>query len=115
MLNEIMDRFSLWHYEDNDGEEEDGDSNFRGEAGDKEVNFLLNIVTYKPQTMEDVQEICDRFLDGDAVILYFEQTDEKCVERIVDFLSGAIYSQNGNILKISNRIYAISPADVRLF
>ena len=31
---------------------------------------------------------------------------------IVDFLSGAIYSQMGNILKISEHIYAISPEDV---
>lgn len=49
------------------------------------------------------------------MILYFEQAEEKDKERIVDFLSGAIYSQNGNILKISNHIYAISPENVGLF
>ncbi|EGB17837.1 cell division protein SepF [[Clostridium] symbiosum] len=112
MLNKIMDCFNLWRYGDNDGNWEDEDGFFGSVT---EGDFLLNIVTYKPQTMDDVQEICDRFLDGDAVILYFEQAEEKDKERIVDFLSGAIYSQNGNILKISNHIYAISPENVGLF
>ena len=44
-----------------------------------------------------------------------EQADGKNEERIVDFLSGAIYSQKGNIQKIANHIYAISPEDVGLF
>ena len=112
MLNKIMDCFNLWRYGDNDGNWEDEDGFFGSVT---EGDFLLNIVTYKPQTMDDVQEICDRFLDGDAVILYFEQAEEKDKERIVNFLSGAIYSQNGNILKISNHIYAISPENVGLF
>ena len=75
----------------------------------------MNIVTYKPQTMDDVQEICNRFLDGDAVILSLEQADEKMRSGLWIFLSGAIYSQKGNIQKISNHIYAISPEDVGLF
>ena len=114
MLSEIMDRLNLWHYEDEDDREEG--AFFGGNGMEKnEESFLLNIVTYKPQTMDDVQEICDRFLDGDAVILSLEQAEGKNEERIVDFLSGAIYSQNGNILKISEHIYAISPEDVGIF
>lgn len=115
MMSEIMDRFNLWRYGDNDDDKEDEDGFFGSGMENDEGNILLNIVTYKPQTMDDVQEICDRFLDGDAVILFFERADGKSEERIVDFLSGAIYSQNGNILKISNHIYAISPEDVGLF
>ena len=49
------------------------------------------------------------------MILSLEQAEGKNEERIVDFLSGAIYSQNGNILKISEHIYAISPEDVGIF
>lgn len=97
MLNEIVGRFNLGPYEED------------------ETDLFFNIFTYKPQKMDDVQEICDKFLNGDAVILHFEQTGGSCEERIMDFLAGAIYSQNGNILKISNHIYAISPADVGLF
>lgn len=116
MLSEIMDRLNLWHYEDEDEDDREEGSFFWGNGMEKnEGNFLLNIVTYKPQTMDDVQEICDRFLGGDAVILSLEQADGKDEERIVDFLSGAIYSQKGNIQKISNHIYAISPEDVGLF
>ena len=114
MMSEIMDRLNLWHYEDDDDREE-GAGLFENGMEKNEGKFLLNIVTYKPQTMDDVQEICDRFLDGDAVILSLEQADGKNEERIVDFLSGAIYSQKGNIQKISNHIYAISPEDVGLF
>ena len=113
MLSKIMDHLNLWHYEDADDREERAGL-FGNRTEENEGNFLLNIVTYKPRTMDDVQEICERFLDGDAVILSLEQAEGKNEERIVDFLSGAIYSQNGNILKISEHIYAISPEDVGL-
>ena len=90
---------NLWHYEDEDEDDREEGSFFWGNGMEKnEGNFLLNIVTYKPQTMDDVQEICDRFLDGDAVILSLEQADGKDEERIVDFLSGAIYSQRYPII-----------------
>ena len=114
MLSEIMDRLNLRHYED-ESDREEGVGFFGNGREENEGNFLFHIVTYKPQTMDDVQEICDRFLEGDAVILSFEQADGINEERIVDFLSGAIYSQNGTILKICNHIYAISPEDVGLF
>ena len=53
MLNKIMDCFNLWRYGDNDGNWEDEDGFFGSVT---EGDFLLNIVTYKPQTMDDVQE-----------------------------------------------------------
>ena len=49
MLNKIMDCFNLWRYEDNDGNWEDEDGFFGSVT---EGDFLLNIVTYKPQTMD---------------------------------------------------------------
>lgn len=52
MLNKIMDCFNLWRYGDNDGNWEDEDGFFGSVT---EGDFLLNIVTYKPQTMDDVQ------------------------------------------------------------
>ena len=75
-MSEIIDRLNLWHYEDDDDREE-GAGLFENGMEKNEGKFLLNIVTYKPQTMDDVQEICDRFLDGDAVILSLEQADGK--------------------------------------
>lgn len=87
MLSEIMDRLNLWHYEDEDDREEG--AFFGGNGMEKnEESFLLNIVTYKPQTMDDVQEICDRFLDGDAVILSLEQADGKMRSGLWIFYQG---------------------------
>ncbi|MFR1086071.1 MAG: cell division protein SepF [Bacteroides cellulosilyticus] len=87
MLSEIMDRLNLWHYEDADDREERAGL-FGNRMEENEGNFLLNIVTYKPRTMDDVQEICERFLDGDAVILSLEQAEGKNEERIVIFYQG---------------------------
>ena len=54
MLSEIMDRLNLWHYEDADDREERAGL-FGNRMEENEGNFLLNIVTYKPRTMDDVQ------------------------------------------------------------
>ena len=68
----------------------------------------------KPTSIEDAKEICDYMLAGKAVVLNMEGIHTEVAQRIIDFTSGATYSMNGNLQKISNYIFIATPESVEL-
>ena len=66
----------------------------------------------KPSTVEDGREISDTLLSGRAVILNLEGLQVSIAQRIIDFTSGACYSINGNLQKVSHYIFIITPESV---
>ena len=68
----------------------------------------------KPTSIEDAKEICDYLLAGKAVVLNMEGLHTEVAQRIIDFTSGATYSMNGNLQKISNYIFIATPESVEL-
>ena len=67
-----------------------------------------------PTSFGDSQEICDHLLAGKAVVLNMEGLHTEIAQRIIDFASGAVYSINGNLQKISNYIFIVTPDTVDL-
>lgn len=68
----------------------------------------------KPTSIEDARDICDYLLDGKAVVLNMEGIHMEVAQRIIDFTSGATYSMNGNLQKISSYIFIATPESVEL-
>lgn len=75
----------------------------RAAAGGFEVCIM------KPANFEDSQEICDLLLNGRAAVINLEGYDVEIAQRIMDFISGAVYAVNGRLHQISNYIFIISP------
>lgn len=74
----------------------------------------MEVSMIKPTSMEDSKEICDYLLSGKAVVLNMEGLHTEIAQRIIDFTSGATYSMNGNLQKISNYIFIATPEHVEL-
>lgn len=74
----------------------------------------MEVTLIKPATMEDSRDICDYLLSGKAVVLNMEGIHTEVAQRIIDFTSGATYSMNGNLQKISNYIFIATPESVEL-
>lgn len=74
----------------------------------------MEVSLVKPTSMEDSREICDYLLAGKAVVLNMEGIHMEVAQRIIDFASGATYSMNGNLQKISNYIFIATPETVEL-
>ena len=72
----------------------------------------MEVSLVKPTSMDDAKEICDYLLAGKAVVLNMEGIHTEVAQRIIDFTSGATYSMNGNLQKISHYIFIITPASV---
>lgn len=74
----------------------------------------MEVSMIKPTSIEDAKEICDYLLAGKAVVLNMEGLHTEVAQRIIDFTSGATYSMNGNLQKISNYIFIATPESVEL-
>ena len=74
----------------------------------------LEVALVKPSVFEDAKTIVDDLLQGKAVVLNMEGINTEVAQRIIDFTSGATYSMNGKLQKISNYIFIITPESVSL-
>ncbi len=72
----------------------------------------MEVCVIKPTGIEDEIEIADTLLSGRAVILNMEGIHYDLAQRIIDFSSGACYAMSGNLSKISNCIFVITPSTV---
>ena len=68
----------------------------------------------KPTAFEDAREITETLLMNRPVILNVEGLDVEIAQRIIDFSSGSCFAISGNLQKISNYIFIITPANVEI-
>ena len=74
----------------------------------------LQVVLVKPDRFENAAEIADHLREKRTVVLNLEQTSKDVSRRILDFLSGAAYSQEGKVKKVALSTYIITPYNVEI-
>ena len=72
----------------------------------------LEVSIMKPTRFDDSQDICDMLVDERATVVNLEGIDLALAQRIMDFISGAVYALNGKIHQISGLIFIVSPENV---
>ena len=72
----------------------------------------LAVVLVKPDRFENAAEIADHLKEKRTVVLNLEQTNKDVARRLVDFLSGVAYVQEGKIKKVANSTFIITPYNV---
>lgn len=72
----------------------------------------MEVCVIKPTSMEESREVTETLLTGRAVILNLEGLDVDIAQRIIDFTSGSCFAISGNLQKISNYIFIITPSSV---
>lgn len=75
-------------------------------------NSGMEVCVVKPNSVEDSREITETLLNNRTVILNLEGLDLEIAQRIIDFTSGATFAINGNLQKISNYIFLVTPTNV---
>ena len=100
-----------------DEEEEEEESKprlFSRKVAPVKKSGSLEVALVKPSVFDDAKTIVDDLLYGKAVVLNMEGINTEVAQRISDFTSGATYSMNGKLQKISNYIFIITPESVSL-
>ena len=72
----------------------------------------LEVVVIRPDSIEDSSEITDTLLSGKAVILNLDGINLDVAQRVIDYSAGSCYAMRGNLQKITNYIFLVTPANV---
>ena len=73
---------------------------------------MMEVNIIKPTTFADSQNICNMLLSGRPVVVNLEGFDPDDAQRIMDFISGCIYSIKGQYHQISKYIFIFTPENV---
>ena len=97
------------------GRDRDAD---RRSTNNKVVNIhtttQLQVVLVSPTRFENASDIADHLRDKRTVVLNLEQTDKNIARRLIDFLSGVAYANEGTIKKVALSTYIITPYNVEI-
>ena len=72
----------------------------------------LQVVLVKPERFENASEIADHLREKRTVVLNLESTNKEIARRLLDFLSGVAYANEGTIKKVAISTYIITPYNV---
>ncbi|MBQ8324215.1 MAG: cell division protein SepF [Clostridia bacterium] len=72
----------------------------------------LEMKVVKPERMDAAFGIGEHLLAKRTVVLNFEDTNKETVRRILDFLGGVVFAIEGNIKKVSDSTYIVTPKHV---
>jgi len=74
----------------------------------KQIN-LRDVFVFYPVNFDDVQYAIDTLSSDTALVVSFEKTDDKNMQRFLDFLSGAIYALKGRVVQLAKRDFLFVP------
>lgn len=74
----------------------------------------VRMVISQPTTFEQSEEICGFLKEKKSVIVNLEYVNKDVARRIVDFISGGVYSLDAHIQKVSNSIFLIAPTNYEI-
>ena len=101
-------------------QQEEEQTSMASPSSDRKHNKVVNIhattqlkvVLVKPEHFEDASTIADHLNNKRTVVLNLESTNKEVSRRLVDFLSGVAYANNGQIKRVANSTFIITPYNV---
>ena len=127
----VIDKLKKWIGDEPDMEEEeveagedtmdfvtksDADVEEPVKRSNKVVNIhataQLQVVLVKPERFDDASTVADHLNAKRTVVLNLENANKDVARRILDFLSGVAYANDGQIKKVANCTFIITPYNV---
>ena len=70
--------------------------------------------TMSPTSFNEAQEVADKFMAGVPVIVSLQGVERELSRRLVDFASGLCYGLRGQMERVTNQVYLLTPTDVQV-
>lgn len=80
----------------------------------KNTKNFNNLMVYKPMSETDSKTIIDFIRRGEPAIIDLEKAEVQVSQRILDFVSGAVYALSGTVHRVSGNIFLLSPKGVEV-
>lgn len=75
---------------------------------------MLQVVLAKPERFDDASAIADHLNDKRTVVLNLESANRDVARRLIDFLSGVAYANKGQLKRVANSTFIITPYNVNV-
>ncbi len=75
---------------------------------------FARVTTLHPRTYNEARAIGEHFREGTPVIMNLTEMDDADAKRLVDFAAGLIFGLRGNIERVTNKVFLLSPHDVEV-
>lgn len=72
----------------------------------------IELKVVRPDSFVNSRQIADHLLNNRTVVLNLEATNKETARRILDFLSGVAYSIGGQLKRVANNTFVITPNNV---
>ncbi|MCI7085685.1 MAG: cell division protein SepF [bacterium] len=90
-------------------------SNRKSKVVNINATAKLQVAIFKPERFgEETRAIADELINTHTVVLNLEDTNKDMSRRIIDFLSGVAYANNGKIKRVATSTFIIIPNNVDL-
>ena len=101
--------------EDESLSNEDEYYNVSAEESLKEAQKSGNkMILMEPRAYSESQQIADHLKNRNSVVVNFKRVTSSQAKRIIDFLTGCVYSIGGTMQKIGVGIYLCTPKNVNI-
>ena len=85
----------------------------RGQVTQMNVNTMMSkVIIREPKDYSDAQNIADCLKEGLPVFVNLQRLDKGQGRRVIDFLSGTIYSLDGEIKRVGNDLFLCTPSSI---
>lgn len=74
----------------------------------------METLIYTPREYKDARYAVQSLSDGKTVVIRLMETDAETAQRILDFVSGAVYLVHGSMQLVGEEILIAAPSSVRL-
>ncbi|WP_430608187.1 cell division inhibitor SepF [Enterococcus sp. DIV2379] len=72
------------------------------------------ITIVAPRVYSEAMGIAKQVINGDAVLVNFHLIEEYQARRIVDFLTGTVYAEDGDIKRVGDEIFLCTPKGMEI-
>lgn len=78
----------------------------------RDTNVKPHTVT--PTSFNDAQQIADHYKNQQAVIINLSEADRDLRRRLIDFCSGLCYGLGGQMERVADHVYLLTPSNVEV-
>ena len=68
----------------------------------------------EPTSFNEAQEVADKFKSEVPVIVNLQNVDRDLARRLIDFASGVCYGLSGQMERVANHVYLLTPMNVEV-
>lgn len=93
-------------------EEKVNNKNSNGKVVNIHTASSVKVVIVKPKDYDEATQICDDLKNRKIVVVNVTELEPKTAQRLLDFMGGASYVLNGELLEVEKGVYLLSPSNV---